>query len=495
MRTILFEDAGWRRFLPLTALRSLLEVRCGILPLWEKAWRATGSGVDFLAVRPGMRPPAEKKYKKNTAPCPALDPAGSETSLWLNGRVLWTRELVAEAGALEAGQACVTAAGEVLAAVASIEAAPSSDTEPGVDPGADPGAGPGGESQADPATRLAAATVPARTVDWPRLGVWYDLLEASPTEISADLERLDLVDFSGRHDDGGPGPGSFGPGSPGPGVPGPGSPEPGVPDAGGASPPGAGRTGSDPWHLLGEGGLYRGRDITIDPGVVLDTRRGPIVLDDGVHIMAGAVLEGPCYLGRDSLVKVRAVLYSGCSIGERCKVGGELENTMLQGFANKQHDGYLGHAVLGAWVNLGAATNNSDLKNTYDEIATVVDGATVGSGRMFLGCCLGDHTKTAIGTTLITGMVAGVGCNLFGAGFHPAWVPDFIWGQPGNYKEYRLDRMVETARTVMGRRDTELTPEYEALLRGWFTASAPWRDDFLSRLQHSRTAARRRGES
>ena len=113
---------------------------------------------------------------------------------------------------------------------------------------------------------------------------------------------------------------------------------------------------------------------------------------------------------------------------------------------------------------------------------------------MFLGCCLGDHVKTAIGTTLITGMVAGTGCNLFGTGFHPVFVPAFTWGQPGNYKEYLFERVVETARIVMGRRAIEMTAEYEDLLQIHFAATAAERDTFLSRLQHSRTASRRRGE-
>ncbi len=429
MRTIVFEDDGWRRFLPLTALRSLLEVRCGILPLWEKTWLATGEKVDFVAFRPEIRALAEKKYEKKQVPFPACNPAGSDLSLWLNGRLLWTPELIAETRELAAGEALVLPGGTLAAAAAAVEA-----------------------SGSDLSGRLSAAVTQLREVSWPALEVWYDLLEFGPAEIGADSERLGLT---------------------------PTADPAGLPEGA---------------HLLGEAGAYLADGVVIDPGVVFDTRHGPVVVDSGAHLMTGAVLAGPCYIGRESLVKVRAVLSEGCSIGERCKVGGELECVFMQGWANKQHDGYLGHAVVGSWVNLGAATNNSDLKNTYGEVDTWLDGQMQGSGRMFLGCCLGDHTKTAIGTTLITGMVAGVGCNLFGAGFHPVRVPDFIWGQPGAYKEYLFDRVVETARTVMARRQVDLPAEYEALMRACFEASAPEREVFLNRLQHSRTAARRRDE-
>jgi len=429
MRKILFEDDGWRRFLPLTALRSLLEVRCGILPLWEKGWLASGGDIDFLALRPGIRASAEKKFEKFSAPAPARHPTGSGSALWLNARVLWNADLLAETADLNEGEACLLPGGGIAAAVASIDSASS-------DPGAD----------------LEGAVQSSRKVDWPHLDVWYDLLEAGPAEIAADLTRLDRRPETAPAD---------------------------VPAA---------------VHLLGEGGVHLGTGVILDPGAVIDTRHGPVVLEDGVHLMPGAVVAGPCYLGRDSRVKSGAVLSEGCSLGDSCRVGGELENVFMQGYANKQHDGYLGNAVLGAWVNLGAATNNSDLKNTYGEVSTIVDGASRSSGRMFLGCCLGDHVKTAIGTTLITGMVAGTGCNLFGPGFHPVSVPAFIWGQPGNYKEYRLERVIETARIVMGRRDVEMTAEYEVLLNTRFAATAAERDTFLSRLQHSRTAARRRGE-
>jgi UDP-N-acetylglucosamine diphosphorylase/glucosamine-1-phosphate N-acetyltransferase len=211
------------------------------------------------------------------------------------------------------------------------------------------------------------------------------------------------------------------------------------------------------------------------------------VVEAGVEVLPGSYLEGPCFVGRGSTIRAGAALYSGCSIGPNCKVGGELNNVLLLSHANKQHEGYLGNAVLAPWVNIGAGTHNSDLKNTYDPVQTYVDGESVSTEMRFLGCCLGEHTKTSIGTMLNTGSVVGVGCNLFGSGFHPARVADFIWGQPGNYKEHRLESMIETARIVMDRRGVLWTAEYEQLVRDWHQSTAPRRAEFLSRRMHKRS--------
>jgi len=206
---------------------------------------------------------------------------------------------------------------------------------------------------------------------------------------------------------------------------------------------------------------------TIAPGVVLDASGGPIIIDAGVTVMASAVIQGPCAIGAGSTIKIGAKIYGGTAIGPRCKVGGEVENSTLIGYGNKQHDGFLGHSYLGAWTNLGADTNTSDLKNNYGQVRVELNGQTVGTGRMFLGTLAGDHVRTGINTMLNTGTVAGVFSNIFGGGFPPKVIPAFAWG--GSSEErYRLDDALSVARTVMARRDVVLDPETERLYRALY---------------------------
>ena len=153
------------------------------------------------------------------------------------------------------------------------------------------------------------------------------------------------------------------------------------------------------------------------------------------------------------------------SIGPTCKVGGEVEGSILQGFANKQHDGYLGHAYLGAWTNLGAATNNSDLKNNYSTVRVWTPQGEIDTGSRFVGLFMGDHSKSAIGTLFNTGTVVGFSCNVFGAGFPPKHLPSFTWGGVSGAQPYEVEKALEVARAVMGRRQVVMEPADEVLFR------------------------------
>jgi UDP-N-acetylglucosamine diphosphorylase/glucosamine-1-phosphate N-acetyltransferase len=165
------------------------------------------------------------------------------------------------------------------------------------------------------------------------------------------------------------------------------------------------------------------------------------------------------------MIKVGAKIYENTSIGPVCKVGGEVEGSVIHSFSNKQHDGFLGHAYLGMWVNLGADTNNSDLKNNYGSVKLVIDGETVDSGSTFMGLVMGDHSKSAINSMFNTGTVVGVSSNVFGSGFPPKSVPSFTWGGAEGLKTYELERALEVARRVMGRRKMVLSPAEEKVLR------------------------------
>lgn len=225
-------------------------------------------------------------------------------------------------------------------------------------------------------------------------------------------------------------------------------------------------------HLLHPEQIFIHPTARIMPGVVLDATDGPIVIDEQAQVMPNAVIQGPTYVGYKSRVKIGAKIYHGTTIGPICKVGGEVEETILQGYSNKQHDGFLGHAYIGQWCNFGADTNNSDLKNNYSTVSMWVNGTYRDSGSMFVGLFMGDHSKTGINSTLNTGTVVGVSCNIFGGGLPPRYVPSFSWGSASTWQTYRVDKALQTAQRVMARRDVPLTEAERDLLMYIFRQTA-----------------------
>jgi UDP-N-acetylglucosamine diphosphorylase/glucosamine-1-phosphate N-acetyltransferase len=228
--------------------------------------------------------------------------------------------------------------------------------------------------------------------------------------------------------------------------------------------------------VVGDHEVFGGRDAVVEPGVVLDLTAGPIVLEEDVKVYGPARLTGPLYVGPGSVILGGSVGTS--SIGPRCKVRGEVADSVLCGFTNKAHDGYLGHALLGRWVNLGAQTTNSDLKNTYGEVRVRRSTGSVPTGRMKVGCFLGDHVRTGIGTLLTTGAVVGAGSNVFGGTVTPAYVPPFSWGSGSDLTDHRLDRFLETARTVLARRHEVLTEAMAGLFASAWHESVEVRRSF-----------------
>ncbi len=211
---------------------------------------------------------------------------------------------------------------------------------------------------------------------------------------------------------------------------------------------------------------------TVGAQVVIDASEGHVWIARGATIMHNSVIVGPAYIGPGSTIKIGAKIHENTSLGPVCKIGGEVEGSIVQGYSNKQHDGFLGHAFLGSWVNLGADTNNSDLKNNYGEITVFLNGEPVRTGKRFLGLIMGDHSKTAINTMFNTGTIVGVNCNIFGAEMPPKFVPSFSWGNGvGGFQEYRLDKAMEVARIVMGRRNVPFTEKTTELFRVVFELS------------------------
>ncbi|MFM8180083.1 MAG: hypothetical protein ACKOAG_13010 [Candidatus Kapaibacterium sp.] len=210
--------------------------------------------------------------------------------------------------------------------------------------------------------------------------------------------------------------------------------------------------------------VHVGADVRIDPCVVLDATDGAIIIDANVHIRSHSVIMGPCFIGSDSRIKAGAKIYANTVIGEWCKVGGEVENSIIHAYSNKQHEGFLGHSHIGEWVNLGADTNTSDLKNTYGPIRITRRSQPVETGRMFLGLLCGDHVKSGIDTMFTTGTVCGIHANVFGAGYAPQEIPSFAWGAIGDERRYPLKKALAVASTVMSRRGRTLHAEEVALM-------------------------------
>lgn len=219
---------------------------------------------------------------------------------------------------------------------------------------------------------------------------------------------------------------------------------------------------------LGRAVLSMSARSEIEPGVVVDTRAGPVRLDDGVRVEGPARLVGPLYLGRGTQVFGGHVGTS--SVGPVCKIRGEIADSVLLGFVNKAHDGHLGHAMLGRWVNLGAGTTNSDLKNNYGQVRVWTPDGEEDTGLIKVGCFLGDHVKTGILTPINTGTVIGAGSNVYGGIMPAAAVPPFSWGSGTDLRDYRFDRFLEAAEAAMARRGESLTPGVRRILaQAWET--------------------------
>ena len=193
---------------------------------------------------------------------------------------------------------------------------------------------------------------------------------------------------------------------------------------------------------------------TVEPMVCFDVSVGPVLIRHGATVRAFTRLVGPCIVGAGSIVMADRI--ETCAIGERCRVHGEASNTIFLGDANKSHDGFVGHSYLGRWVNLGAGTTTSNLKNTYGTVQLWTPHGLRDTGMLFLGTMFGDHAKTGIGLRLTTGTVIGAGANVYGSDMAPKRVPPFAWGDGEPFAPYQLDKFLEVAQRAMARRQVML---------------------------------------
>jgi len=229
--------------------------------------------------------------------------------------------------------------------------------------------------------------------------------------------------------------------------------------------------------------VYVAPKARVHPMVVIDATDGPVYIDEEAEILPFTRIVGPCYIGPKSIL-VGAKCHEGNSIGPVCRIGGEVECSIIQGYSNKYHDGFLGHAYVGEWVNLGALTTNSDLKNDYGTVAISMDGKRpIDTGSNKVGCFIGDHTKTSIGTYFNTGAYVGAMGLIMATGKPlPKFIPSFAWLLDGVVtKGFGRKKLYETAQVAMPRRGQAWTEADEALWNAVFEQTAPARDELIRR--------------
>jgi UDP-N-acetylglucosamine diphosphorylase / glucose-1-phosphate thymidylyltransferase / UDP-N-acetylgalactosamine diphosphorylase / glucosamine-1-phosphate N-acetyltransferase / galactosamine-1-phosphate N-acetyltransferase len=222
-------------------------------------------------------------------------------------------------------------------------------------------------------------------------------------------------------------------------------------------------------HLINKDDVIIETGTVIKPGVVIDASHGPVYIGKDVEIYPNSVIEGPVYIGDKTKIKSCAVIYENVSIGRVCKVGGEVEDSIILPYSNKQHSGFLGHSYLGNWINIGADTNCSDLKNNYSTIKVTHNDKQVDTGLQFLGLIMGDHSKTGINTMFNTGTITGFSCNIFGGGYPGKNIPSFSWGGKEKMETYDVEKSIDTSEKVMHRRKVEITTADKNLFKHIFS--------------------------
>jgi len=393
----IFEDDHFAQFLPLVHFRPVYSLRCGIFSLKEKILRAYSSANITVQCRKSLA--LCIKYRK---PQFSVNEIPAKECLFINGRVLADQTL-AKKIPLTAKQDVVFVTGDqVIAAYVSgknLERVKENLSSPL------------SLSDFDGLRRI--------EIDVETVSYTWDLIQKNGAQIVKDYESI-------------------------------------VKKAGKRRSHIRGKVHSSV-HLLGKKNIVIENGAVIKPGSVLDAESGPIYIGKNVKVFPQSTIIGPACILDGSLIKVGAQIYENTTIGPVCKVGGEIEGSVIHGYSNKQHAGFLGHSYLGSWVNLGAGTNSSDLKNNYSTVKVQVGSEKIDTGLSFVGLMMGDHSKSAIGTTFNTGTLVGVCCNIFGIGFPPKYIPSFSWcGAQKPFTVFDIEKAINLARLVMARRNIEL---------------------------------------
>lgn len=218
--------------------------------------------------------------------------------------------------------------------------------------------------------------------------------------------------------------------------------------------------------VLNPQNIFIAKTAIIEPGVILIAEDGPIFIDEGATIEAGAIIRGPVAICKNATVKMKAQIFGGTTIGPVCKAAGEINNVIFHSYSNKAHDGFMGNSVIGQWCNFGAGTITSNLKNNFGKVRLPhwETGKLSEIGVQFCGTIMADHSKTAIGTTLNTGTVCGVSSNILNSGFPPKQIRSFSWVSDNGVMEYRFNHAISTMKVMMARRNVNLSEAYQSMM-------------------------------
>jgi UDP-N-acetylglucosamine diphosphorylase/glucosamine-1-phosphate N-acetyltransferase len=412
----LFEDSNYSHLLPLVYFRPTYDLRCGILTLREKVEYFFPDIPISLHCRNYL---ADSVKEKN--PNTAVNYINGSTCLLINGRILISTEVARELTNIDNNNTIFTKGDTVVAAKlsnANLTLIKS--------------------IMSNPLTFTDLVGCSIKELEVKIINFPWDLISKNGEEIKNDFSiltsRFGNNKINGKIYDG--------------------------------------------VYLLNRNNIFIDEGTMIKPGVVLDAENGPIYIGKDAKIFPNAVIEGPAFIGNKSAIKIGAKIYENTSIGEVCKVGGEVEGSIIHSYSNKQHDGFLGHSYLGMWVNLGADTNNSDLKNNYGNIKVIINGEKIDSESMFVGLTIGDHSKSAINTMFNTGTVVGVSSNIYGAGFPKKYIPSFTWGGTDTMISYDLEKSIDVAKKVMARRNIRLSDVEEKLFREVYKLTSDERTKF-----------------
>lgn len=419
MRIAFFEDDGANGFAPIALTRPVFELLCGQFSLRERLIR-------FLDVQEWgvfIRPYLEQTYREFSPEAFVNDCVwlGEEPTLLINARWLPTPEAIEQLSSV--GSEVAGFCGDTLAflVVDPFESSLLTDTE-----------------WSEPLLKI-AGTRNATPADGKVVFHPWDLIDFNPEQLEADFRSNGFTD--GQTD-----------------------------------------FGSQIAVLGDPQNVFVSPSADVDPFVVIDARSGPVSIEAGVKVQAYTRIEGPCHIGYGSQL-FRANVKAGTTIGPVCRVGGEIENSIMHGYANKYHDGFLGHGYVCPWVNMGALSTNSDLKNDYSTVRVPLSGESIDSSSTKVGCFIGDHSKTAVCSLFNTGTSIGVMTMLLPGGeLLPKFVPSFARVWHGDLDDnLNLESALDTARTAMDRRGQDLTLAQERLLRHLHAATTEQRKSAIVR--------------
>lgn len=427
-RVTVFEDAGWKNLLPLVYMRGTFQLRCGMLDLLSRIGHLVADRLEIaspvsseehddcfgyeriarseslgLWCRPGLSGVIAEKTQ-----LPVNQPSGDGTTLFLNGRGLW-KSLPKISGDCQSWIGTAGRQSDVACIVADASLAAKLTPDLLLD---------------RTRTRLALSGLARRDIsdqvqllDWP-----WDLVDANAKTLCEDasLSWLELGRHQGKVDQGS--------------------------------------------YLLAPESIHIGAGTRIKPCVVIDAEEGPVWIGKNVTICPHTYIEGPAFIGDGCILQSGAVIRGGNTIGPVSKIGGEVEGSIIQGYSNKQHDGFLGHSYLGSWINIAADCINSDLKNTYGNVRVKMGDRTVDTGKTFVGMFVGDYSKAGINVSFPTGSCIGFCSNIF-VPVSPNYVPSFAWINGETVERYDAEKGLELARKVMARRKLDLTSNEEQVFR------------------------------